>query len=852
MPCFWQGSAFRRLKRLAVLSHVMVQQRPNIHHPLHFGLKQEMTEPVEQFRTARHSAMLAMSNSSIHSTQSDRFLPEISASNVISSHCLSMEEHQQQLASSDQLPPASVAGTSSSMTGGGGVQLTCTVCGDVATGRHYGSVACNGCKGFFRRTIRRGYKYTCRFSSNCQIDKHNRAVCRACRYARCIQFGMKVDAVQSERDLIGKRSRTYSSGTPGLASSPPAASGAPTEDESHGPQSPEPNKGIFAQQKMERHQYDNFESSPVVAPSNSPCPTSANSMPPTVHFMSRHQHCNQQFSSLEESDEPVPRKRSFSSGSKRQFQEESSREADCVTAVDVEQRHQQHMASATPSVDNHSHSDNPWSGRNGRALLRQLLCSEEKIRNMRESVIAQTCNLEYINKGEPQKPQVSIDGNGTRKANENDILQSLHSQLLLVIEWAKTLKPFAELPTEDQTALLKNFAAQHVVLCVAYRSTSDFLTLINDSCIPRIANGDDKDLFYRKDAERVMDLLVSPMRFLRVDDVEFVSMKACILFNPVARGLSPQSVMSVLQTRRQIFQALQQYVQAKAPPDEGRIGDLTFFILSPLQSLAKAVSEDVLVSKLSGVARLDQLMEELILEDSDPKEPDQTFVASSSETTDSGTVITQQQSQYIEQQQNHHQQHIGVDERRFPVALSESIHQQRNRHLTSSTSSNANSPPPGVLLPGPPNSLSGGPLLPIKEFEPSSSALSSYVFGPSLQQGSHFASHPHLQHVPTTMSQSSSTASPSVPSQPSSTSSSQHHHNICTSSSLNFDPSPPIDHHHHLPSSSSQSPIQLWTQQIGSNMLYSNTPPTPGQAIYSGTSPSPPQRFDFGGGGGGN
>lgn len=34
----------------------------------------------------------------------------------------------------------------------------------------------------------------------------------------------------------------------------------------------------------------------------------------------------------------------------------------------------------------------------------------------------------------------------------------------------------------------------------------------------------------------------------------------------------------------------------------------------PVQSLAKAVSEDVLVSKLSGVARLDQLMEELILE----------------------------------------------------------------------------------------------------------------------------------------------------------------------------------------------------------------------------------------------
>jgi hypothetical protein len=116
-----------------------------------------------------------------------------------------------------------------------------------------------------------------------------------------------------------------------------------------------------------------------------------------------------------------------------------------------------------------------------------------------------------------------------------------------------------------------------------------------------------------------MDQLVAPMRFMQMDDSEFVAMKACILFNPVARGLSNESVMKVLQTRRQLFGALEHYIRNKTPVDQNRIGDLTFFILSPLQSLAKSISEDVLVTKLSGMARVDLLMEELILEDTEDK-----------------------------------------------------------------------------------------------------------------------------------------------------------------------------------------------------------------------------------------
>lgn len=38
----------------------------------------------------------------------------------------------------------------------------CAICGDRATGKHYGASSCDGCKGFFRRSVRKNQSYTCR------------------------------------------------------------------------------------------------------------------------------------------------------------------------------------------------------------------------------------------------------------------------------------------------------------------------------------------------------------------------------------------------------------------------------------------------------------------------------------------------------------------------------------------------------------------------------------------------------------------------------------------------------------------------------------------------------------------
>ncbi|KAF9414164.1 hypothetical protein HW555_007829 [Spodoptera exigua] len=88
----------------------------------------------------------------------------------------------------------------------GGLEL-CIVCGDRASGRHYGAISCEGCKGFFKRSIRKKLGYQCRGSMNCEVTKHHRNRCQYCRLQKCLACGMRSDSVQHERKPIVDKSK---------------------------------------------------------------------------------------------------------------------------------------------------------------------------------------------------------------------------------------------------------------------------------------------------------------------------------------------------------------------------------------------------------------------------------------------------------------------------------------------------------------------------------------------------------------------------------------------------------------------------------------------------------------------
>lgn len=67
----------------------------------------------------------------------------------------------------------------------------CSVCGDKASGFHYNVLSCEGCKGFFRRSVIKGAQYTCKGSGQCHMDMYMRRKCQECRLKKCRQAGMR-------------------------------------------------------------------------------------------------------------------------------------------------------------------------------------------------------------------------------------------------------------------------------------------------------------------------------------------------------------------------------------------------------------------------------------------------------------------------------------------------------------------------------------------------------------------------------------------------------------------------------------------------------------------------------------
>ncbi|CAI4228495.1 unnamed protein product [Auanema sp. JU1783] len=359
----------------------------------------------------------------------------------------------------------------------------CAVCGDKSTGTHYGVISCNGCKGFFRRTVLRNQKFTCRFNKKCIIDKNFRCACRYCRYQKCVQVGMKREAIQFERDPIGSPSKKM------RVSPPPSANSYQMS-----PGSDQQRNVIDSLMEMESHvnreMCARYENSVF---RNQQVPTAAE---------------GQESSSFSEADRP---------------------------------------------------------------------CTAEDL---------------------------------------NDISRTT---LLLMVEWAKALSPFPDLGMEDKIILLKNYAPQHLILMPAFRSPDTTrVCLFNNTYMSRDSTAELNGFAAFKTSNitpRVLDEIVWPMRQLQMREQEFVCLKALAFLHPEAKGLSSQAQSLIREARNRVLKALYAYILEQMP-DEAPTRYGNILLLAPaLKALTQLLIENMTLTKFFGLAEVDSLLSEFILDD---------------------------------------------------------------------------------------------------------------------------------------------------------------------------------------------------------------------------------------------
>uniref|UniRef100_A0A8C3A2A0 Nuclear receptor subfamily 2 group F member 2 n=1 Tax=Cyclopterus lumpus TaxID=8103 RepID=A0A8C3A2A0_CYCLU len=103
-------------------------------------------------------------------------------------------------------PPPNASGIAAATTTQQSQHIECIVCGDKSSGKHYGQFTCEGCKSFFKRSVRRNLSYTCRANRTCPVDQHHRNQCQYCRLKKCLKVGMRREGTAVQRGRLPTQS----------------------------------------------------------------------------------------------------------------------------------------------------------------------------------------------------------------------------------------------------------------------------------------------------------------------------------------------------------------------------------------------------------------------------------------------------------------------------------------------------------------------------------------------------------------------------------------------------------------------------------------------------------------------
>ncbi|XP_023820385.1 retinoic acid receptor RXR-beta-A isoform X1 [Oryzias latipes] len=348
----------------------------------------------------------------------------------------------------------------------------CVICGDRSSGKHYGVYSCEGCKGFFKRTVRKDLSYTCRDNKECLVDKRQRNRCQYCRYQKCLAMGMKREVISHVK-----------------------------------------------------------------------------------------------------------------------WKKEDGKDEGWMTVQEERQRNREREGELEFSV-----------GVNDEMPVEKILEAETAVE---------------------QKTELHSDGGSAGNSPHDavsNLCQTADKQLFALVEWAKRIPHFSELPLDDQVILLRAGWNELLIASFSHRS----IPLKDGGSLASELQRDGSHaagvgaIFDRESVQsaevgaifdRVLTELVNKMRDMQMDKTELGCLRAIVLFNPDAKGLSNTSEVELL--REKVYASLEAYCKQKYPEQQGRFAKL-LLRLPALRSIGLKCLEHLFFFKLIGDTPIDTFLMEML------------------------------------------------------------------------------------------------------------------------------------------------------------------------------------------------------------------------------------------------
>ncbi|KAM9169864.1 nuclear receptor subfamily 2 group C member 1 isoform 5-T5 [Pangshura tecta] len=472
----------------------------------------------------------------------------------------------------------------------------CVVCGDKASGRHYGAVTCEGCKGFFKRSIRKNLVYSCRGAKDCVINKHHRNRCQYCRLQRCIAFGMKQDSVQCERkpiEVSREKSSNCAASTEKIyirkdLRSPLAATPTFVTD----------NETARSTGLLESGMFVNIHQSGI------------KSEPTVLMTQDKVEACQGDLSTL------ANVVTSLANLSKSKDMSQSSAELSMIESLSngdtsLSELHQEKQASSdvTRAFDTLAKALNPGES---------AACQSSA-----ETVEA---NVHLIG-GETSMNIVEIEGPLLSDAhvafrltmpspmpeylNVHYICESASRLLFLSMHWARSIPSFQALGQDNSISLVKACWNELFTLGLAQCSQVMNVATILTAFVNHLHGSLQQDKLSTDRGKLVMEHIFKLQEFcnsmvkLCLDGYEYAYLKAIVLFSPDHPGL--ENVIQIEKFQEKAYMEFQDYVTKAYPDDTYRLSRL-LLRLPALRLMSATITEELFFAGLIGNVQIDSII----------------------------------------------------------------------------------------------------------------------------------------------------------------------------------------------------------------------------------------------------